>query len=36
MNLIQTVQTISAIAGIILILTGSRRLKKSLKNMIGM
>lgn len=31
MNLIQTAQAMSAVAGIILILTGSRLLKKGLK-----
>lgn len=35
MNLVQTAQAMSAIAGIVLIMTGSRRLKKDLKRMAG-
>ena len=35
MNLIQTVQTMSAVAGIVMILTGSRLLKKELKATMG-
>lgn len=33
MNLIQIAQTMSAVAGIVLIMAGSRRLKKELKSM---
>lgn len=35
MNLIQIAQTMSAVAGIVLIMTGSRRLKKELRAMAG-
>ena len=36
MNLIQTAQTMSAVAGIILIVAGSRMLKKQLRTMAGL